>query len=280
MKLEIRPLPAPVGATLRGWNAEEALRPEDRETILQALRRHLVLVFRGHRPPSDEAFVRFAGRFGDLVKGTEWFGDMVEFPEILPITNIVGDDEIPKGTGGSVEFAWHADFELPEQPPQTCFCNQYVALDTLPHATVEMLRPLRAFHSISGFVDRKNIDPEAESDMDAGYRAKRERDARLGIERSQIPEAIHPVILRHPDSGREVLYVSPGITRHIVGMPADESDALLEELHAHSTRPELVYCHDWQVGDLVMFDTFGAMHRRDAWDAKQPRFMRQLSTMC
>ncbi len=283
MKLEIRPLPAPLGATLTGWNAKEALR------------QHLVLVFRGHRPPSDEAFVRFAGCFGDLVKGTEWFGDMVEFPEILPITNIVGDDEIPKGTGGSVEFAWHADYsyvervgkesfleavELPEQPPQTCFCNQYVALDTLPHATVEILRPLRAFHSISGFVDRKNIDPEAESDMDAGYRAKRERDARLGIERSQIPEAIHPVILRHPDSGREVLYVSPGITRHIVGMPADESDALLEELHAHSTRPELVYCHDWQVGDLVMFDTFGAMHRRDAWDAKQPRFMRQLSTMC
>ncbi len=295
MKLEIRPLPAPVGATLTGWNAEEALRPEDRETILQALRRHLVLVFRGHRPPSDEAFVRFAGCFGDLVKGTEWFGDMVEFPEILPITNIVGDDEIPKGTGGSVEFAWHADYsyvervgkesfleavELPEQPPQTCFCNQYVALETLPRTTVEMLRPLRAFHSISGFVDRENIDPEAESDMDAGYRAKRERDARLGIERSRIPEATHPVILQHPDSGREVLYVSPGITRHIVGMPADESDALLEELHAHSTRPELVYCHEWQVGDLVMFDTFGAMHRRDAWDAKQPRFMRQLSTMC
>ncbi len=295
MKLEIRPLPAPVGAILTGWNAEEALRPEDRETILQALRRHLVLVFRGHRPPSDEAFVRFAGRFGDLVKGTEWFGDMVEFPEILPITNIVGDDEIPKGTGGSVEFAWHADYsyvervgkesfleavELPQQPPQTCFCNQYVALETLPRTTVEMLRPLRAFHSISGFVDRENIDPETESDMDAGYRAKRERDARLGIERSRIPEATHPVILQHPDSGREVLYVSPGITRHIVGMPADESDALLEELHAHSTRPELVYCHEWQVGDLVMFDTFGAMHRRDAWDAKQPRFMRQLSTMC
>ncbi len=84
----------------------------------------------------------------------------------------------------------------------------------------------------------------------------------------------------HPDSGREALYVSRGITRYIVGMPRDESDDLLKELHAHSTRPEFVYSHDWQLGDLVMFDTFGAMHRRDAWNPGEARFMRQLSTMC
>jgi taurine dioxygenase/pentalenolactone F synthase len=295
MKLEISPLTAPVGAVVTGWAAGEELCSEDRETILQALRQHLVLVFRGHRPPSDEALVRFARCFGNLVKGTEWFGDIVEFPEILPITNIVGEDGIPKGTGGSVEFGWHADYsyvervgkesfleavQLPERPPRTCFCNQYVALETLPHATVEMLRPLRAFHSISGFVDRDNIDADEQRDMDTSQRAKRERDVRLGIERPPIPEATHPVILQHPESGREALYVSPGITRHILGMPPDESHALLDELHAHSTQPELVYCHEWEVGDLVMFDTFGAMHRRDAWDAKQPRFMRQLSTMC
>jgi len=74
--------------------------------------------------------------------------------------------------------------------------------------------------------------------------------------------------------------VSPSITRYILEMPRDESDALLAELYEHSTRPEGVYGHDWQVGDLVVFDTVGAMHRRDGWETGEPRFMRQLSSMC
>ena len=108
---------------------------------------------------------------------------------------------------------------------------------------------------------------------------KRKRDEELGIERPAYPEAVHPVILEHPESGREALYVSPGITRYIIDMPADESDDLLAQLHAHSTRPEFVYAHDWEVGDMVMFDTVGAMHRRDGWESGEPRFMRQLSSM-
>ncbi len=63
-------------------------------------------------------------------------------------------------------------------------------------------------------------------------------------------------------------------------MPPDERRDLLEALHAHSTRPQFVYSHDWELGDMVVFDTLGAMHRRDAWHSKEPRFMRQLSTMC
>ena len=110
-------------------------------------------------------------------------------------------------------------------------------------------------------------------------KAKKERNARLGISRPPIPKAIHPLVMRHPDTGREILYVSKGITRNVIGMPRDESSALLKELHQHSTRPENVYAHDWQVGDLVMFDTLGTLHRRDAWDPSERRVMRQLSTL-
>ena len=295
MRLEIRPLAEPVGAIVTGWNPADELAPENRDELLRALRQYLVLVFRGHPQPDDASLVRFAQGFGELVMGSEWFGDLVEFPEILPISNIVGSDGVPKGTGGSIEFAWHADYsyvkrvgkesfleavELPEKPPHTCFCSQYVALETLPPKTVDTLRSLRAFHSLAEFVDPDTLDPDAAQDLAAGFTAKQARDERLGLERPPIPEAEHPVVLPHPDSGREALYVSRGITRHIVGMPRDESDDLLEELHAHSTRPEFVYSHEWQQGDLVMFDTFGAMHRRDAWNPKERRFMRQLSTMC
>jgi taurine dioxygenase/pentalenolactone F synthase len=62
-------------------------------------------------------------------------------------------------------------------------------------------------------------------------------------------------------------------------MPRDESDALLKELHVHSTRASSVYAHDWQLGDMVVFDTLGTLHRRDAWDPAERRAMRQLSTL-
>ncbi|MBW2496813.1 MAG: TauD/TfdA family dioxygenase [Deltaproteobacteria bacterium] len=289
MGIEISEALEPFGAIVTGWRPGEDLAGGELETIRSALQEHLVLVFREHRAPADAELVRFARHFGDLVKGTEWFGDIVEFPEILPITNRIGDDGIAMGTGGAAEFPWHADYsyvprpgkesfleavELPERPPRTCFCSQYVALETLPNALAEPLRERSAFHSITEF------EPDDGPEIMTGMSEKRERDARLGIERPGYPEAVHPVIFSHPESGRKALYVSPGITRYVLGLPRDESDALLAELHEHSTRPERVYAHEWQAGDLVVFDTVGAMHRRDGWTTGEPRFMRQLSSMC
>lgn len=292
MHLEVKPLAEPVGALVRGWRPEEELSPEVHAQLLRALRQYLVLVFRGHEQPSDEALVRFAAGFGALIKGSEWFRDSGEHPEILPVTNAVGEDGVPLGTGGASQFEWHADYSyvarpakesflnavaLPPHPPRTYFCSQYVALETLPRKTVERLRTLRAHHSITEYIES---DPVSDRDLDSGFAAKRRRDEALGIARPTIPEAEHPVIVRHPDSGREALYVSKGITRSIVGMPREESNALLKELHEHSTRPEFVYGHQWEVGDLVMFDTLGALHRRDAWNPAERRTMRQLSTEC
>jgi alpha-ketoglutarate-dependent taurine dioxygenase len=286
--LDIRPLDQPVGALAIGWQPEEILDAGTRDQILSALRDHLVLVFRGHEQPSDEALVRFASAFGPLIRGSEWFRERSALPEILPVTNAVGEDGIPLGTGGSAELEWHADYsyvpkpgkesflnavELPANGPRTYFCSQYVALESLPEEQVERLRSLRAYHSITRY-----YDTEENTDLSSGFSEKRRRDDRAGVARPAIPEAEHPVVFRHPDTGRELLYVSKGATRRILGMPRDESNALLKELHLHSTRPEAVYAHDWEVGDFVVFDTLGALHRRDAWDSNERRIMRQLST--
>ncbi len=294
VRLEISPLQEPVGALVYGWQPEEELTVQERDAIVAGLRQHLVLVFRGHPQPSDAALVSFARHFGDLVKGSEWFRDAGTHPaEILPVSNTVGVDGVPEGSGGSMELEWHSDYsyvelpgkesfleavELPDDPPFTSFCSQYVALETLPPTTVQRLRKLRAFHSITN-LRRDGRESAAQREYRAGYMAKRARDEALGVERPKIPDAEHPVIMRHPDSGRELLYVSPGITRYIVGVPRDESNSLLQELHEHSTRPEGVYAHQWEVGDMIVFDTLGAMHRREAWDPTQRRRMRQLSTM-
>lgn len=296
MPLEVRALAAPLGAEVVGWDPHENLSGEDRDEILRALRRYAVLVFREQTSPSEGELVRFAGEFGPLIKGSEWFRDAGEHPEILPVTNAVGKDGIPLGTGGSHELEWHSDYSyvarpakesflealaLPTQGPKTYFCNQYVAFETLPAELAKTIRGLRAHHSITEYVDPR--DPRAQRDdlaLESDFEAKRRRDDALGIERPGIPEAEHPLVMKHPDTGREILYASKGITRAVCGMPRDESNALLKELHQHATREDGVYAHDWEVGDFLMFDALGTLHRRDAWDGTEQRTMRQLSTMC
>lgn len=283
VKLEITALPdQPLGALVEGWEPEEVLDESTRGEVSAALAEHLVLVFRGQDQPSDDALVGFAESFGRLIKGSEWFRDVHHRPEILPVTNVVGEDGIPIGTGGSAHLEWHADYsyvdrpgkesflnavELPADPPRTYFCNQYDALATLPEDLVEELRGLRAHHSITEYVEE---GPALE--------AKKRRDDELGVDAPDVPRAEHPLVFTHPETGREILYTSKGITRRVLGMERAESSALLKKLHQHSTHPDRVYGHDWQVGDLIMFDTLGALHRRDSWDPKERRVMRQLST--
>lgn len=303
MNIEIQPLDQPLGAIVSGWQPQSPLGRDDRQTILGALRQYVVLVFRGNTQPSDDDLVGFASGFGDLVKGSEWFQDNGPIPEILRVNNIYDETGVPQGTGGSDKLGWHSDYsyvarvgkesflnavELPENPPRTCFCNQYAALESLPESTVKKLRPLRAFHSITKYIGGEESEQVTEpgkpgaavtSETRAGFYAKRQRNKELGIEKPNIPQAEHPLIMTHPDSGREILYVSPQIIQHIIGMPKAESDELIDELSAHSIREENVYCHDWQVGDTVMFDTLGSLHRRDSWDPAERRVMRQLSTM-
>jgi taurine dioxygenase len=74
------------------------------------------------------------------------------------------------------------------------------------------------------------------------------------------PGAVHPLVRTHPDTGRETLYLGNHST-HVVGMPEEESAALLRELLEHATQPRFVYRHRWRVGDLVMWDNRCLLHR-------------------
>jgi taurine dioxygenase/pentalenolactone F synthase len=286
MELEITPLPdAPLGAMIQGWEPSEPLDETTRDQILGALRRYRVLVFRGQPQPTDDELVAFVEAFGQPIKGSEWFRNAGERPEILPVTNIRGKDGLRLGVEGATDLEWHADYsyvptpatmsflnavELPAEPPRTYFTDMYATFESLEPELQNRLRGMRATHSIAAYM----------AEPDRRFEAKVERDEAAGVEAPAIPEAEHPVVVRHPDTGDELLYVSRGITRRILDLDKTESSALLKELHLNATRPERVYGHDWQVGDLIMFDALGTMHRRDSWDPTQRRLMRQLSTAC
>ena len=91
--------------------------------------------------------------------------------------------------------------------------------------------------------------------------------------RDEIPGAVHPLVCRHPDTSRPVLYLGRRENAYIVELPDDESDALLDEIWSYTTTADNSYSHQWQVGDVLMWDNRCTMHRRDDFDASARRIM-------
>jgi taurine dioxygenase len=100
---------------------------------------------------------------------------------------------------------------------------------------------------------------------------------RLGVEATDDPRrspgAVHPVICRHPESGREMLYLGRRRNAYLVGLELAESEALLDALWAGIDDPAIAYTHRWRAGDLVLWDNRCTMHRRDAFDPAARRIM-------
>ena len=75
-----------------------------------------------------------------------------------------------------------------------------------------------------------------------------------------MPDVVQPLIRTHPYTGRKIIYANPAHTFEIVGMPEKESQALLNELYAHITKPEFVYRHQWTAEDVLMWDNCVVQH--------------------
>jgi taurine dioxygenase len=92
---------------------------------------------------------------------------------------------------------------------------------------------------------------------------------------SHINHWVHPMVVRHPDTGRKALYVSPLITARVEGVPQAESDALLAELSDYINDDSLIFEHKWRVGDLAMMDNRCITHARRDFPAGEPRMLRR-----
>jgi alpha-ketoglutarate-dependent taurine dioxygenase len=286
--VQIRPFDGSFGAEVREWDPNRALTADEQLTLRAALCDHVLLLFRGHERPTHAQLAAFAGSFGELAAAGDMYGIRLEERAVLEVSNELDERGYEKGVAGSGTIPWHTDYSFMERPaqetfleayvlppsggPPTCFCDMYAAYDALPAS-------LRA--RVDGLVARHTLHAAANyaSPVDPDERAARERQANPELHYPDDGRGVpHAVVMRHPASGRPALYVSSFVAS-FDGVEPDEGRALLDELLALATVPERVYCHRWELGDLVVFDTVGTVHSRGLVRASEPRTMRQLSTL-
>ncbi len=234
--------------------------------------RHPVLLFRDQRL-SDAALAAFSRRLGDLdwapvqENGRRFVDGM---PEIYIVSNVIENGQAI-GSLGAGEAVWHTDMsylpappkasllhalEVPHEGGNTSFCDMYSVLELLPHALRRDVAGLRLKHDgtyNSGGYAREGVAP---SD-----------DPRTS------PGAVHPLICRHPESGRPLLFLGRRRNAYLDGLELDRSEALLDALWSHVEGPGRAWTHRWRVGDLVLWDNRCTMHRRDAFDPASRRVM-------
>lgn len=265
--LSVVPLTSSVGAEVVGVDSEQlAADGALAESLLQALERHGVLVFRGlHLTP--EAQVAFCERLGP-----------VDYePGHHPVRGIyrVSLDKSKNSSADYLHatFDWHIDGCTPlhEECPQmatvlsakavaatggeTEFASTYTAYDRLDEDERQRLAALRVVHSLEASQRRRHPDPTDE--QLARWRAR--------------PTSTHPLVWTHL-SGRKSLVLGASAD-YVEGMDRDEGRALLDDLLTRSTARELVYRHSWTVGDTVIWDNRGVLHRAAPYDPGSDREM-------
>jgi taurine dioxygenase len=257
--IQVELFDAPLGAEILGLDLRRPLPQRDFQRIHKAHLDHHLLVFRDQRITPQQQ-VDFSRRFGPLQIHVLRNFQLPSNPEVLIISNIIEDGK-PIGLGDAGHF-WHSDLsyvdkpslgsmlhaqELPEEGGDTLFANMHLAWDTLPAALRTAAQGARAEHSyLTQYEELRRRSPF--------------RPALTQAQIDEVKPVVHPVVRTHPETGRKALFVSEHFTTRIVGIPEDESRALLAELFAHSVLPEHVYRHRWAPHDMVFWDNRSLMH--------------------
>jgi alpha-ketoglutarate-dependent taurine dioxygenase len=257
--LTIHPSRAPLGAEIVGVDLAADVDEPTFRAIENAYNTHTVIVIR-HQHLTPEHLLRFARRFGSLERSPRTQYALPGYPDILLLSNILDAHGQPIGNA-EAGLTWHTDLSYTATPPrgsllyavevpttaqgetlgETWFVSTAAAYEALAPAMQQRLQGLRAIHRAGA----KQYAPG--STLAAAVR--------------DLPEVIHPVIRTHPITGRQAIYVRAGECVGIVGMPEAEALALIAELSDFVTQPRFLYRHQWQVGDVLMWDNCCAQHR-------------------
>lgn len=252
--IQLRRYAPALGAEVRGIDLAGGLNPDQYRQLRAALLEHQVLFFKEQSEIDPEAHVRLGKLFGELHMHPA-APQMQGFPEIFEI-HVTEHSKIANG-----EF-WHSDVScditpplgtllqihvLPEIGGDTLFANMYAAYDALSAPLQTMLASLTATHA-----------------SEHVYRG-RYSDRGVDDDRKQYPQAVHPVVRTHPETGRKAIYVNRTFTTRINELSESESRALLDLLFAHCEQIDFQIRYRWERNDLAFWDNRCVMHHA-IWD--------------
>ncbi|MEM7254971.1 MAG: TauD/TfdA family dioxygenase [Pseudomonadota bacterium] len=254
--LSVEPLSG-VGALVHGIDLREPLTKAQGAAIRAAVGEHCVLFFRDQALSPDE-HIQFADAVG-VINVNRFFATLDGYPTIAEVRK---EPHQRSNQGGG----WHTDQsydtkpamgsilyarQVPASGGDTLFADMYKAYETLSPGLQTALKGLRAVHS-----SRHIFGPNAKRFADPNNDLKdRLKNADLAVQ-----DAIHPVVIRHPISGRSALYVNRAFTLHFDGWTVEESKPLLDFLYAHAVRPEHTTRFAWQPGSIAFWDNRAAWH--------------------
>jgi alpha-ketoglutarate-dependent taurine dioxygenase len=274
MTLSIRNLDAALGAEIAGVDVSRPLPQSDIDAIESAWRERLVVVMHGQNL-SDPQLIAFSKNFGELdPPGPNPYGEpfLKDHPELNVISNVVENGK-PLGNLGDGEAVWHADMTYVDVPPKaamlhalevpppeaggnTYFANMFAAYEALPADLKKAVEGKIAVHDASR---------NSAGMLRKGYKEVTDVTQTVG--------AHHPLVRTDAKTGRKALFLGRRPNAYVMGLSVAESDALLDALWAHATQPRFAMCHEWKVGDLLMWNNLSVLHRRDPFDPKTRRVM-------
>lgn len=257
-ELRIRPVSPGFGAVVEGVDLAAGIDAATFEEIRAAFHRYGVIFFHG-QSLTPEQHIEFAERWG-TININRFFQAVDGHPAIAEVRK-EPDQRINIGGG------WHTDHSYDEAPAMgsilyarevpsaggdTLFADMARAWEGLSEGLRNTLSKMRAIHSSRHVFGTKAVTQEASN--------KDDLSGRIGNPEAAVQDVLHPVVIRHPDSGREILYVNPGFTIGFEGWSQPESAALLRHLYSQARRPENTIRFNWREGSIAFWDNRSTWH--------------------
>jgi taurine dioxygenase len=284
--MDIEILPNHAGAALHGLDLSKSLSDSAFEDIYAAYLQHANILVSGQDHISPDDYVNFCGRFGEIMTGVPSTSRQSKYssadvkedvapkytlpghPEIFVISNLERQGK-PLGLSKAGLY-WHSDLHYMAEPAKVTFLhgktlpnaggdtlilNTYEVFDSLPEELKARAKKVRAHHSWTtgwpyAFPTRAPLSSE---------------------ERAATPDVDHPLIGRHPLTGREFFYPgalydfdNPGLK--LIGPGGKNDIVLFEALKQFTLSDRFIYRHQWQVGDILATDDLAGMHCATPFD--------------
>jgi taurine dioxygenase len=274
MAIAIKNLDAALGAEIADIDLSKPLPRADIDTIEALWHERRVVVFHG-QILSDPQLIAFSRNFGELdPPGPNPYGQPFnkEHPELNVISNVVENGK-PIGNLGDGEAVWHADMTYVDLPPKAAILHALEVPPPEAGGNTYFANMFAAYESLSADLKKAVEGKIAVHDASRNSAGMLRKGYKEVTDVRETVGAHHPVVRTDPKTGRKALFLGRRPNAYVLGLSVAESEALLNALWAHATQQRFVMCHEWKVGDLLMWNNLSVLHRRDPFDPKTRRVM-------